>query len=275
MALRFGTGGFPMVAKGKSADSALETLRSLGLDAMELEFVRRIQYSRERAERACLLAKKLDITLTAHGPYYINLTAETEEKVSGAREMVLDTARAAKVYGARSITFHSGTYRNSTPQKAFQHIQGQVEIVVKELRKESNQVQIRPELTGKSAQFGDFQELIELSRRVPGVFPCIDIAHYHARTGGKMNSYKEFCQMLSALEKGLGKQALADLHMHISGIAYSDKGELHHLNLQESDFNYKDFLKALKEFNCQGVIIVESPNLEEDAVLLKKTYNRL
>jgi len=275
MALRFGTGGFPIMAKGKSAESALETLRSLGLDALELEFVRGVRYNRERAEKAREVAEKLDIALTAHGPYYINLTAETEEKVSGAREMILDTARAAKIYGARSITFHSGTYRNFTPQKAFQHIQGQLEIVIKELRKESNRVQIRPELTGKSAQFGDFEELIELSRRVPGVFPCIDIAHYHARAGGKMNSYKEFCQMLSALEKGLGKQSLADLHIHISGIAYSDKGELHHLNLQESDFQYTDFLKALKDLNCQGILIVESPNLEEDALLLKKTYQKL
>jgi len=275
MALRFGTGGFPIMAKGKSAESALETLRSLGLDALELEFVRGVRYNRERAEKAREVAEKLDIALTAHGPYYINLTAETEEKVSGAREMILDTARAAKIYGARSITFHSGTYRNFTPQKAFQHIQGQLEIVIKELRKESNRVQIRPELTGKSAQFGDFEELMELSRRVPGVFPCIDIAHYHARTGGKMNSYKEFCQMLSALEKGLGKQSLADLHIHISGIAYSDKGELHHLNLQESDFQYTDFLKALKDLNCQGILIVESPNLEEDALLLKKTYQKL
>jgi deoxyribonuclease-4 len=34
-------------------------------------------------------------------------------------------------------------------------------------------------------------------------------------------------------------------------------------------------LKALKDFDVRGIIICESPNLEEDALLLQKKYKSL
>ena len=65
------------------------------------------------------------------------------------------------------------------------------------------------------------------------------------------------------------------MHIHCSGIKYGPKGELKHLDLEESDFNYKELLKALKEFNVKGLFVCESPNLEDDALLMKKYYDRL
>src|SRR3989338_7248466 len=66
------------------------------------------------------------------------------------------------------------------------------------------------------------------------------------------------------IEKSLGKRGLENMHMHITGIAYGEKGEKHHLNLKESDLKYKELLKALKDFKVNGVAISESPNIEED-----------
>ena len=36
--------------------------------------------------------------------------------------------------------------------------------------------------------------------------------------------------------------------------------------------NYKDLLKALKTFGVKGALVCESPNIEEDAKLLKEYY---
>lgn len=272
MSLRFGTAGYPLSAKGRSAKAAVETVRRIGLDAMELEFVRGVRYNEERAEQAREAAQTLDVALTAHGPYYINLNAASEEQRAGGREMVLETARAARAYGAKSVTFHAGSMSNGDPHAAYRRVRRELEILVQELRKEGNSVQVRPELTGKSAQFGTIEDLISLSRAIPGVFPCIDIAHFHARTNGGMNTYKEFCELFEELKEQLGKQALSDLHMHVSGIEYTEKGERRHLTLDESDFDYRAFLRALKEFNAQGIVVCESPNLEGDALMLKRAY---
>ena len=65
------------------------------------------------------------------------------------------------------------------------------------------------------------------------------------------------------------------MHTHVSGIAYGKKGEIKHLNLKESDFQYVELLQALKDHDAKGIVICESPNLEEDALLLQATYNTL
>ena len=81
------------------------------------------------------------------------------------------------------------------------------------------------------------------------------------------------------LERAVGDHLrmhyLDRLHIHVSGIHYSDKGERHHLVLQESDLKYEELLKALKEYDVGGTVVCESPNLEEDAALMKKTYESL
>ena len=65
------------------------------------------------------------------------------------------------------------------------------------------------------------------------------------------------------------------MHMHVSGIEYGPRGEKKHLTLKDSDFNYKELLRALKNMDCAGFVICESPNLEDDALLLQRCYKRL
>jgi len=65
------------------------------------------------------------------------------------------------------------------------------------------------------------------------------------------------------------------MHIHVSGIKYGGKGEISHLDLGESDLRYVELLTALKDYGVKGIVICESPNLEEDAMLLQATYNSL
>ena len=68
---------------------------------------------------------------------------------------------------------------------------------------------------------------------------------------------------------------MENFHAHIAGIEYGEKGEKKHLLLHESDMNYKDLMKAFKQFDVKGVIVCESPIMEDDAVILKEFYNSL
>ncbi len=107
-----------------------------------------------------------------------------------------------------------------------------------------------------------------------GLAPCIDFAHWHARTG-VFNSYQEFASILLRIKERLGRAALDDMHIHVAGIRYGEKGEIKHLNLKDSDLQYVELLKALRDYEVKGLVICESPNLEDDALLLKSTYNTL
>ena len=143
--------------------------------------------------------------------------------------------------------------------------------ILRELKDKDIRITIRPELTGKPSQFGDLNELIKISSEFENVLPCIDFAHLHAREG-KFNSYDEFSFVLEEIEKRFGKNALNNMHIHLAGINYSIKGERNHLNLKDSDMNYKDLIMAFKDFKIKGVVISESPNIEQDAMLLKNMF---
>ena len=80
---------------------------------------------------------------------------------------------------------------------------------------------------------------------------------------------------MERIGKELGVQALENFHGHLAGIEYTDKGERQHLILEESDMNYQAVLKALKEFNVKGALVCESPNIEDDAQILKEYYYSL
>jgi deoxyribonuclease-4 len=127
---------------------------------------------------------------------------------------------------------------------------------------------------GKPSEFGTLEEILNLSVELDRVAPCIDFAHWHARSGGS-NSYPEFASVLQQVQQRLGRAALDNMHLHVSGIAYGAKGEIKHLNLKESDLQYIGLLQALKDYQVKGIVICESPNLEEDALLLQATYNSL
>ncbi len=197
------------------------------------------------------------------------------EKREASKKRIIDAAKRAYACGAFSVCFHAGFYQGRTPAEIYEIIKAELKDIVERLQQQSIDIWIRPETTGKATQFGTLEEIITLSNELEQIMPCIDFSHMHARSAGKLNSYEEFYNVLEILEKELGKKALKEMHVHVSGIEYSAKGERYHLNLKDSDFKYKELLKALKEFNCKGVVISESPNIEEDALLMKKCFEEL
>ena len=274
--LHFGTAGIPNSTPRKTTPNGIKRVAELGLDAMEIEFVRGVRMSYETADEVKKLASELGVLLTVHAPYYINLNSSDNSKIEASINRILESARVGFRAGAWSVVFHSGYYGSSTSDEAYAKVRDAIKRIVKTLSDEGIDIWVRPELMGGTAEFGSLEEVIRLSEEIGDkVLPCIDFAHLHARTNGKYNTYQEFVEVLNTVEKRLGREALDNMHIHISGIEYGPKGEVKHLNLKESDFNYVDLAKALKEYKVKGVVISESPNLEEDALLFKQTYESI
>lgn len=272
--LLFGTAGIPLCAKGSDTITGIEEVKNLGLGAMELEFVRSINITKEKAPEVKKAADKNDVVLTCHAPYFINLNSSEKKKLKASIDRILNSARIANLCGAYSVCFHPGFYQKEPKEKVFEKIKGNIKEISKTIKNENNKMWLRPETTGKESQFGNINELLEISSELDNVMPCIDFSHLHARSNGKYNSYDEFSEVLKSVEKKLGKNGLNNMHIHLSGIAYSEKGEKNHLNLMHSDMNYKDLIKAWRDFRIKGVVISESPNIEEDALLMQKDYNK-
>jgi deoxyribonuclease-4 len=147
---------------------------------------------------------------------------------------------------------------------------------VYELRQAGNPVILRPETMGKTAMLGSFEDTLIMSQEIEGVEPCLDFAHLHARAGdGSMNTAEEWRQLMHTYEKSLGGTALERLHIHLSGIEYSIKGERNHLPLSEADIDYRAIFYVLNEFKASGRILCESPAMEEDALIMKKAWEEI
>ncbi|MEM3833038.1 MAG: TIM barrel protein [Thermoprotei archaeon] len=270
--LRFGPAGVPLSTPKPSTISGVYQVKKLNLDAMEIEFVQGVRMSIDTAKQAKEVSIKENVILTAHGPYYINLLSTEEKKVEASVQRILDTARITYQAGGYSIVFHAAYYQRLSKSEAYEKVKNIMRRIISTLKNENVEIWVRPELTGKPVQFGDLDELIKLSQDIEMVMPCIDFAHLHARYNGKYNTETEIKEVLAKIETGLGRDALDNMHIHISGINYTDKGERNHLNLEESDYNYHALINAWKEYKIKGVVISESPNLETDALILKKLY---
>jgi len=272
--LLFGTAGIPQSTWPQETGEGIRRVAALGLDCMEIEFVHGVYLDEAHAKAMAGIARNNKIKLSVHAPYFLNFNARELPKLHSSQGMLHKAARIARLCGAESIVFHPGFYLGNPPERVYETIKTALEGVLDKLKADDNPITLRPESAGKPTQFGTTDEITRLSLDLPNVAPCIDFAHWHARGGGN-NSYEECSGLLSGLKKDLGENALREMHIHLSGIEYGKNGEKKHLPLRSSDLKYEQLLRALKEHGAGGTLICESPNREEDALLLKETYQKV
>ena len=269
--LLFGTAGVPFSSDDDSSLAGIERVKSLGLDCLEIEFVQGVKMGLDTARKVRERAAALGVRLSVHAPYHVNLNSEDPGKRLASQERLLKTARIGDACGARSAVFHAAFYGKDSPERTYEAVRSELKTVMSILRSERLGIALRIETMGKRAQFGSLDEVLSLCREVDGLQPCLDFSHLYAREG-KVNSYDEFQRVLGKVARKLGPRALKNVHIHIAGIHYGDRGEIKHLNLEETDYRYDEWLQALRDLAVEGMVICESPNLEANAVMLKKLY---
>lgn len=274
---RFGTVGSPLSTPKKPGGTIGGIIRSaeLGLSALELGWVRSVRVSEKTCQAILETASERDVLISVHAPYFINLNAD-EEEWPKSRQRLMDSAHFGNLAGATEIVFHPGSYFGEEPERVLPIAIERLSECIADLRADGNPVTLRPETMGKGAMLGSLEDTIAMSLAIPGVQPCLDFAHLHARPGdGSMNTYAEWANLLEEYGKALGDEALQNLHIHLSGIEYSEKGEQNHLTFEEADLNLDAILRVLRDFNCSGRILCESPILEEDAIKIKESWEEL
>jgi deoxyribonuclease-4 len=277
LSFRFGTVGAPTGTPKRPGGSpgAIQFSRSIGLRAFELGWVQSVRVTEATCALIRAAGQEHDVALSVHAPYFINLNAEAEEWPK-SRKRLMDAAHYGRLAGATDIIFHPGSYFMREPRQVLEVAIPRLKECAAELKRNGDNVILRPETMGKSAMLGSFEDALAMSDAIQGVQPCLDFAHLHARPGdGTMNTYDEWCRLLEAYKQAGGAQSLRGLHIHLSGIEYGPKGEKNHLELKEADFDLKALFRALHDYGCQGRILCESPIMEEDALKMKKQWIKI
>lgn len=274
LSFRFGTVGSPKATPPKPGGTVGGIIfsASIGLDALELAWVQGVRVS----EKSCVAIKEAahetGMALSVHAPYYINLNGD-EEKWPRLRKYLIDAAYFGHLAGATDIIFHPGTYFGRPPDEVLAVTIPRLRDCVDELREIGNPVILRPEVSGKAAMLGSLDDVLEMSKAIPGVIPCLDFAHLHARLGdGAMNSFAEWMSVLEDYRLALGNFAMQNMHIHLSGINYGPKGEKNHLIMEDADLDFRNLMRALHMTGAKGRIMCESPVLEVDAEKFKQLW---
>lgn len=273
----FGTVGSPTSTPKRPGGSvgAVIRIRELGLSALELGWVNAVRISEKSCAEIQATGKEQDVRISVHASYFINVNAHDDEWPK-SRQRIMDAAHYGYLAGATDIIFHPGSYFGNPPDTVLPKVIQRLSECVADLRDAGNPVILRPETMGKSAMIGSLEDTLQMAKEIKGIEPCLDFAHLHARPGdGSMNTHQEWRQVLEKYAHTLGEKALHRLHVHLSGIEYGPKGERKHLPIEEADLDLKALFRALQEFGCQGRILCESPEMEDDALKMQALYTKI
>ncbi len=281
--LNFGTAGIPSsTIRNKTSSGTVDGINEvsrLGLDALEIEFVKSVYLKRSKDEVINNIketANNHNVSLSIHAPYFINLNSLEEHKVRNSIRYIYDSLFVGQKLNAKVVVFHPAYFMSQNREEVLERTHSNLLQVVDLFNKQrSSEISLGLELTGKQSQVGSFDDLLFFYKRLKTDFvkPVFDFSHLHARYNGFLLSKKNRDDFFEKLKSY--PELLKNMHCHLSGIKYTEKGERNHLMLEDSDMPYKEILTSLKDLKATGTIICESPIIEQDALLLKKTYEDL
>lgn len=260
--IRIGTAGAPFGCS--SSEEGVRRVRELGLDAMEVEFVRGVKMGIDTAESVGAVAKELDVRLSVHAPYYVNLNAKEAEKLEASKQRVLKSLEVGHHLGATVVVVHAGFYLTDSRVQATQNIKLAVQEIADVRAENGWKPLIGIECMGKENSWGKLNEIAEVAK-VGGAVPVLDFAHHHAITKGGLKAEADF-EAYFAWYEGVTKKPM---HAHFSGINYGQKGELNHLPIGSGEPDYSKMVPVVKGKQYDVTLICESPLLDKDALKLQ------
>ncbi len=268
MKIFLGPAGVPISCKGASTNDGIKTVSELGLNAMEVEFVRGVAMGNETAKTVGTTAKEFGVKLSVHAPYYINLNSSDKSKLEASKKRILDTLERAHHMGAETIAVHAAYYGNDSPEQAYCNVKAAcADILEKSERSGWDDVDFGLETMGKKSQFGSLDELVRLSKEIK-IIPYIDWAHLFVRNNGTIN-YKDVFGQFSKLK-------IKKLHSHFEGVKKNNSGNFIDVHVPiDGSPPFTPLAKEILKRKIDITIISESPVLEKDAVKMKNVFEGL
>lgn len=252
---------------GSSGHGTLEGIRFVkekGLQAMEVEFVRGVHMKNELAKECGKLAKELDIQLSVHAPYYINLVSEDHQKRKDSVKRIMDSCERGHHLGAENIVFHAAYYGKYDKENVSGIVKESILDMQDTIKDKGWDVKLAPEVTGKHSQWGDLDEIVRMVRETKCSM-CVDFAHLYARNRGVID-YKKVLDKIETVDP-------KHVHCHFSNIEYSLKGERKHLVLDGKPL-FEPLAKEIIRRKLNVTIICESPVTWEDSLKMKGIFEK-
>lgn len=246
----------------------------LGLGAYEFEAGNGLTAGLPTLQKIGEKAREHGIEMSLHAPYYISLSGVDPEKRLKSVEYIQRSLEAAEALGADTIVIHCGSASKISRAEA-------VELAKDTLLKTIEAVGDTPihlgiETMGKVNQLGTLEEVIEICKIDPHLYPVVDFGHLNARErGGLFPNRDSYRRIFDAVANGLGDDKARYMHCHFSKIEYTDAGEKRHLTLADTVYgpDFEPLAEALViDSLCPRIISESAGTQSEDALAMHRAY---
>lgn len=262
----------------KASEEMPKWLHDMGLDAYEYQCGNGVRCGQQTAEKIANEAKKNNIIMSVHSPYYINLATQDEEKRAGSVNYILQSAQLVKYLGGNRVVVHCGALCKLTREEAMEYAKKTLIAARGEMVSAGfSDVHLCIETMGKINQLGDANEVFELCTLDESFLPCVDFGHLNARMLGGLKTKQDFEYIFDSMENKLGKDRTKVFHSHFSKIEYTKGGEKKHLTFDDTLYGpeFDPVAEIICERSLTPTFICESSGTQaEDALIMKKIYEK-
>jgi deoxyribonuclease-4 len=271
----FGPAGYPSEARG-NVKRVFQILSDVGVDALEYAAVHGLRTKEDKAKQIGIVAEETGITMSLHAAYYISLASKTPRIRESSKGRLVKALKFAPWMHVKRIVFHPGYLGGLSKKVAHIVIRDALRDVWERVGGQKGDVFLAPEIAGKLSAYGSVEQIIRLCQEVDGCIPTIDWAHLYARSQGKVNDKGSYLKVLTKFEEELGNLFINNMHFHVSGITFTEKGEAAHRPLgKDWGPDILPLVEIVKECGYKPTFISESTNPLEGALYTKFLYEGL
>jgi len=278
--IRFGPAGNSQIFYDdgfKHSIDAPKWCASKGLFAYEYSFGRGFTMTTDTIKILGKNAKDSGVLISFHAPYYINLANPSDEMAVKSFEYIKKGMQFLKIAGGKDYVVHLGTQGKLERSDAVYLIDKRLDEVLKIIYDENlNVCNLCPETMGKYMQIGSYKEIIDYCAKDKLLVPTFDFGHINCTMQGALKTQDDYKRILDYSFEKLGESRTKNCHIHFSKIEFSDKGEIKHLNLDDTVYGpeFEPLASVLKQYKMTPTVISESKErMMEDAIKLCDIYN--
>jgi deoxyribonuclease-4 len=216
------------------------------------------------------LAKELDIELSLHTPYYMDLA-----DVDGLARKSLDSIRwgglLADAMDASTVVTHLGMFGELESKEALARIAKSLRTLRDAFKRAKVRSRLGIEASGRQEVVGSLEEILSLAKTVTGIVPVVNFAHVHARGYGSLKRPEDFAEVLSKVKR----LSAGRIHAHFSGVEHAEGNELRYTPIKKGDLRFEPLAECLLNGDYDMTLVSSSPLLEHDAMYMKVILERV
>ncbi len=217
------------------------------------------------------MAKRLDVKLSIHTPYYMDLGGDDELTYS-CFDSIRHAGLILNALDGDIVVTSLGIYEEGRDRETVdENIYNNLGAIAEWWKENGLKPRLGIEITGQEDVFGSLDQVLTICKDIKGLTPVINFSHQHSRTNGALLEPDDFLDLMEEVEP----YCKGKMHTAFAGVEYSEGSEKRLTPIKKGDLKFEPLAEALSEMRPDCTVISTSPLLEHDAMYMRIIQERI